>query len=77
MKTIQISKKALSELLKTFELYITQMDEIMKMKQNNKREAAIAKALNKLQLDFQIFLHYELNIDITKLHDFTKYIKSI
>jgi uncharacterized protein involved in tolerance to divalent cations len=67
MKTIEVSSKEMTKFIKSAKLHFDNIDKIMKLPDSYERGKAIAKEMNRINFDYDAFLHFALNIPMDKL----------
>jgi len=67
MKTIEIPAKEMTAFVKSTKLHFDNIDKIMKLPESYERGKMIAKEMNRINFDYDAFLHFALNIPMDKL----------
>jgi uncharacterized protein involved in tolerance to divalent cations len=67
MKTIQVSAQEMTKFIKSTKLHFDNIDKIMKLPESYERGKIIAKEMNRINFDFDAFLHFGLSIPMEKL----------
>lgn len=66
-KTIQVTKKEITNFIKSTKLHFDNIDKIMKFPESNERGKMIAKEMNRINFDYDAFLHFGLGVPMEKL----------
>lgn len=64
---ITLNKAKLSDFIKSCKYHLNKIDEIMALPESVKRGEALAKECNRFNLDYDLFLHGELNVPLDNL----------
>ena len=67
MKTINVSAKEMTKFIKSIKLHFDNIDKIMKQPDSYVRGRTIAKEMNRINFDYDAFLHFELHVPLEKL----------
>jgi len=67
MKTIEVEKKKMVDFIKSVKLHFDNIDRIMKLPESYDRGKLIAKEMNRINFDYDAFLHFCLHIPLDKL----------
>lgn len=67
MKTISVPTKKMNEFIKSCKLHFENIDKIMRLPESHERGKLIAKEMNRINLDYDVFLHFSLGVPLEKL----------
>jgi alpha-N-acetylglucosamine transferase len=67
MKTIEVSAQKMTEFIKSVKLHFDNIDKIMKLPDSYERGKMIAKEMNRINFDYDAFLHFTIHIPLEKL----------
>jgi alpha-N-acetylglucosamine transferase len=67
MELIQVTARGMTKFIKSTKLHFDNVDKIMKLPDSYERGKMIAKEMNRINFDYDAFLHFELNIPMEKL----------